>query len=533
MEKVPPCFLVLSLITINAAAAGFDERYTVHEGDFKSDGKVDLYVKPPSAIVIPVGEIPIVLPPPVRAFVLENDGQGSFNIVAELIASERSSMAQWPVANVDTWFRDADVDGRNDLELISVSSAVVGASDVIVFAGTKAGSAPLHITSADTKFNKYHGDLMQWMINPNHFEDAAPLSVTGAEPPSRSWFRTVPNSGDLQAINRSLTVCEATYPSNTCAVTSVDPSPCVQVVGLLDENDQLVGTDTVDLCQYNTHIFVYVLGSVTTAKDYSVFDQDARESADILERLNAVCPALPQGDAAAIQGILEEIYGQTIFDGRLVVNQDNSFQHDPFPGDVFNPNDKTYHHYDVVTQVCASHANCTLAIVRDQVGRRFTYPSRQLEPHLTAVDGQELLTAYISLDTADPSAYVIQAGKITQEFVLAIPWANATQNITEFNHIVYPGVISRYIDNDGTGDGVEVFTHGVGINRAFCTLLPAFRPTNMLLAWANDKFGPKAFKQLDREMIKYWDRNYGSGGQPVELPCIDLNESGCTLGESQ
>src|SRR6185295_5897947 len=102
---------------LQASAAGFDSSYNVFSGDLNGDGRTDLYVSSSRVVVIPVDDIPIVVGPPVRSFVLQNRGDGSFDLISNLTAAQRSTVAAWPPADVGMSVRDIDMDSHPDLDL--------------------------------------------------------------------------------------------------------------------------------------------------------------------------------------------------------------------------------------------------------------------------------------------------------------------------------------------------------------------------------------------------------------------------------
>jgi hypothetical protein len=524
--------LVSLVVSSGAFAAGFDRDYTIHRGDFNNDGLMDLYIKAPGTVILPFEDIPIVIPPSVRAFVLQNSGAGSFTVVSTLTPAQRNTMNQWPQVAFGVMIRDVNQDGRDDLDLTDIKSEIPNALDHIIYADQGRGRTPLGLTTKTAKFNKYHEDLLHWLINDNYFEDYAPLRVVGVEPSSREWQFSVFNPTNIIAIGTAMSLCRALNPNSFCGISNQDPSPCNRDVVLVDENGVTTGSeDNSNVCRFDVHVYAYGFGTVTLQKDYSVFDPEARETAEILRRLNQNCSALSTQDGNSLQNITDSIYGGVVANISGSVNVPNSFPHAPFPGDVlFSTNDRTFHHYDVVTKVCdASQPSCNMTTIKDDALRHFTFPNFKLKEMVTTRDGFQRVGAYISPPwaTSNKEAYVIAAGPVSQQVVTSPPWAGATQNITDVNHIVYPGTISRYIQQNGSS--LEVFTHGVGINRAFCTLMPQFRPLNMLLAFSNDVFGPKAFGQLDKEMIKYYKRHYVPPftGE-TEIPCSDPN-NGCLV----
>jgi hypothetical protein len=124
---------------------------------------------------------------------------------------------------------------------------------------------------------------------------------------------------------------------------------------------------------------------------------------------------------------------------------------------------------------------------------------------------------------------VVFAGTVTQSFITSpgSPYVGAVQNVTDANHLSYPGTISRYVSQNAAG--IKIFTHGIGVNKAIsCSSpLPLLRQFQTLLGFANDTSGPKAFKQLDKEMIKYYRNNYpGPPTSQAQDPCSDINNCG-------
>jgi hypothetical protein len=179
----------------------------------------------------------------------------------------------------------------------------------------------------------------------------------------------------------------------------------------------------------------------------------------------------------------------------------------------------------VYTKVCElTETNCTLSVVKDQALRHFSVPNFRLQPLFTPIPGPPVM-AYISVPklTSYSWSYVRKAGFVTQRFIETGRWAGGTQNVTEADHLVYPGTISRYIDTNSSsakkpvtppsgGTALYVFTHGVGLNRYHCNTNQGSRVLQMFLGYGNDVYGRKAFKALDKEMIRWWRSNYSPNG---------------------
>jgi len=528
--NVSTLFVMSLLLAAGAAnAAGFGDGYTLYHGDLNGDGRKDLYVKAPAKKVVPIMvddlSVPLVLCCDVTDFVLQNDGARGFTIVGNLSAAQRSTLSAWPSAtDLDLWYRDVDRDGRRDLEITSINSLVTDSFDQIVYGGA-ANQPPSGLTSKNIKFQRYHEQVYGWKMDHQYFENTAPWVVDTVQPGGPvQWFASVGDPTNVLLMNQFLSDCMAfvapygnTY---TCLTTSSLPpgTQCNQPsVIIYDNAGNIVGQGSDNICSKPVHIVIFRRTLVTWKKDYSKHDQDARETADILLRIELGCPVFSDGDMLGLRNILERNYQRVL--GSILGRADkpNSFPHAPFPGDeLFDKNDVTFHHYDQFTRICTlSQANCTLAIVRDNVFRRFSYPAFKLAPTLTTINPPPgpypTLMAFVTAPGADgsPGNYILPAGLITQKFVYSQPWEGAIQNVTTVAHISYPGTISRYVwqrDN-----ALNVFTHGTGINRAFCTLAMQYRQYNLLLGTLNDMFGPKQFGQLDKQMIKYWNRNHGPG----------------------
>ncbi|WP_161828211.1 hypothetical protein [Steroidobacter agaridevorans] len=524
--------LLVSGVIETARAAGFDQRYSVRIGDENSDGTMDaIFVKAPGSVLIPIDDLSIVVPPGVRDFILRSNGQLGFAIDGQLSAAERAATATWAATEaIDLFVRDVDLDGRIDLELTGISQVIPNHFDQIVYAPATNYGAPSVLTSENRKFSRFHEDLFRWLQNNDYFDQNAPRKITSVEPAQRYWFGSLADRDNAYLMNKWLQDCSVRYPNHFCAVSDrPPPPPCVRTVSQTDDYGNYIGTANTDICQKPVHILIYLPGAITTAADYSVFDAEARETADILERLNLTCPALPTSDAERLAQIGDLIYQHVILRNVPAADRLNSWTHEPFPGDeLFNAADKTYHHYDVLTKVCdLSETNCNLANVRDSAARRYSYPAFQMQANLTTIPGGSL-PVYVASPglTSYPWAYIVPAGPINQRMIQAGPWQGGTQNVTEAPHISYPGTISRYIEQKN--NALHVFTHGTGLNRAKCTLGTENRAYNIFLAAQNDLHGPKAFKTLDKQIIRYWRRTYtpnGVGdppwsgdGNPVDIP---------------
>jgi hypothetical protein len=485
-----------------------DTPYRAFSGDLNGDGLVDLYLAQRPQNVAVDGSVPPGSPLLIPDVVLQNTGSGSFSLLTPN-AQQLAQLATWPASSVELTLRDVDLDGREDLETFGMNDAINGAFDQIVYA-QNVGQAPSRISSMNAKFLRYHNDLVQWMQNPRYFRDTTFLRVVGIEPARKAWIGSVTNAGSLALVGLIANWCSNAFPNNVCGVSSQPPPDCIRTVDILGPNGEFLGTDTVNVCSDPFHVYVYVPGEVSLVTDTSATDADARETAEILDGFNANCDAVDVEGNRRIGDILRFIYGENF--NPFSNGTNNSFTHRYTPGDeLFDPAELTYHHYDVRSQICEfSDPNCNLDLVNAEVFRRFTYPSFQLKPEITAVDNIEERIAYITAPgfTDVSLSYILRAGPIKQRRLLSPGFEGAVQNITQSNHLVFPGLITRQVRPNAIG--LEVFTHGVGLNRAFCFASLNFRPFHILIAYSNDRYGEKAFRQLDRVAARYYRRQFGA-----------------------
>jgi hypothetical protein len=498
---------VFAAIAVGAQtrAAGFDASYNVFQGDLNGDGYTDLYIRSSSVTVIPLDDIPVVIGPPVRDFVLSNRGDRSFDMISTLTATQRNQVAQWPAARVTVVVSDRDGDGYEDLNLLSVSRAVAGARDAIVLSSGQYGTSPRQLLDKTDKVRNFQRDLTAAIYSPNYFAENVPYRVTGVEPATRIYYGSVVNAGNSFGTASLLATCGADFPSRNCRLSTTDPSTCIRTVRVYNERDEYIGTQTRDVCPSYVHVFVYIPGSVSLEADYTVFDQDARESKDILDRLQQGCSLFQANqDSNRLETIFNRVYGfPTLVNDHFT---SNSVKHPPAPGDeLYDRKDPTFHHYDVRTKVCdIGQPNCNLtATVSYATGglRGFTHPSERLQQLLTAVDGSRL-PVYVPIwrpwaaDT--PSAYTNYFGDITQRFAQTGYWIQGVQNVTTSDHWVYPGTIIRKVFQEG--NAIYVRTHGMGLNRLWCYTANSddlARVGRMVVAFSNDRFGTTTFETLD------------------------------------
>lgn len=141
-----PALCVLLLYAAFASAAGFDNRFVLRVGDFESDNDLDIFASA-SPIVVPLDDIPIVIGPPVSAFLLRNVGGGNFSVKSDLTPAQMAAMRTWPESVIPVSFADVNYDGAPDLTIRD--PGISGMRGQIAFANWQHNRPPMHIRALD------------------------------------------------------------------------------------------------------------------------------------------------------------------------------------------------------------------------------------------------------------------------------------------------------------------------------------------------------------------------------------------------
>lgn len=142
--------------------------------------------------------------------------------------------------------------------------------------------------------------------------------------------------------------------------------------------------------------------------------------------------------------------------------------------------------------------------------RYYSVPVFLLQSLFTQVDYIQRVWAFAAVAPGGRFTYLWPIGQVKQQFITPPFGSGAIQNVTQDNHLVFPGTITRIIRP--LGPWMDVMTHGIGINRMYCTLYSPKIPVQVIVAWGNDVFGAEAFRALDGQMKDFFDDN------PVGVP---------------
>jgi len=161
---------------------GFDDEYKVYTGSSNNDGLTDLLIARAASKTTLIKykhyAIPLELTP-VRDFILENNGDGTFDI----IESNVKNLSAWTEVDVAPRIRDFNLDGRRDLILDGVSAVINGAHNQIVFAPfpNQTSRIPTALTPMDEDFESFFRDIIAYVADPNYFNRPSQSTIASAK----------------------------------------------------------------------------------------------------------------------------------------------------------------------------------------------------------------------------------------------------------------------------------------------------------------------------------------------------------------
>ncbi|WIO74757.1 hypothetical protein QP938_02300 [Porticoccaceae bacterium LTM1] len=475
-------------------------KYEMRVGDVNSDGLLDIFVKRVDSGPESLGTI--------TSTILIQSSANNFSHI--IPTSSQESVAEgWGVARIDWLLNDYNSDGNIDLQLYNLSDHVPSVNDLVVYSSGKASTGGvLGLHEHTEAFNKFMGNLVSWTSDPDFFENHSSVEDIYVSYYDCGYYINPYYDPFYQGI--------PTDPYGPYYDPYYDPyyNP------YYDPTEPFVWGCGLTWGVYSVKVYDQEHVDMNALRFAQVVEEEFPGGQEDLDACDSV--TFPEEDAvemgALLSGILETYYAADILDtfsdytsgdSDLYVN--NSMGYPPFPKDAeFNKSNSSYHNYDVKTFVCPELTpGCTLGQVNSSL-RYFSYPSRRLLPELTRIDGQEELIAHVPIPpqfTNISSLYLKEIGPVTQEYVGSTDWPHAFQNLTKYPHYLHPGFIARTVMVEENRD-IYIFTHGAGYN-AYGNWGDCDRPKNinLVLAYTNDYYGPKTFKQLDKETINHWDEN--------------------------
>ena len=302
------CRLVVFLTILFANisfAQGFDSRYKAYVGDLNNDGYSDIYISRTPEVIILHGAIatPIVLPPDVEGFVLQQNIDQTFNIVSNLTSAQRYNASQWQESTaIQLILGDFNIDGIIDVLVSDIGQVIANARDQIVYVPNQTGILQLTLKSIDDTFISFVETVAKWVANPNYFEDNAPLiqQQVGTETVTE-WYSDTPLSCYFDD-------CFFDFFRGWVAYNSFSDSYTPITECYIYACEDLGFGSVIYRFSISYQVPIYEM-----VPDYSGFNQNALNFATAMEpSMTAGEIDLQSSEAHDIQDILDEVYGPVI-----------------------------------------------------------------------------------------------------------------------------------------------------------------------------------------------------------------------------
>ncbi len=158
--------VVSSMPTLDSLDVQLGYQFQVRTGDINSDGKADVYLQRTSGGNSNNGVI--------DKTILTQNTDGDFEVLENPTSGQLSAAGGWPVASsVEAVVNDFNVDGRVDVLMKNLDSAIGNVDDQIVYStGQFFKGAAQAATSLDFEFQKFFRDTYNWILDPNYFAQA-------------------------------------------------------------------------------------------------------------------------------------------------------------------------------------------------------------------------------------------------------------------------------------------------------------------------------------------------------------------------
>ncbi|HEY7672751.1 MAG TPA: hypothetical protein VIC71_11080, partial [Gammaproteobacteria bacterium] len=153
-------------------------QFQARQGDINFDGRTDLWVRRTAGGAAGNGVLD-------SAILRQNASNGTFTVAAPT-AYEASLASSWPLSSANVVVTDFNVDGFVDVEVKGVAAAigVPAASDQIVFSsGVPLQAQPLGVRAVDAALKKFVGNVLDYIVNPNYFEEYASIQYVAGNLP--------------------------------------------------------------------------------------------------------------------------------------------------------------------------------------------------------------------------------------------------------------------------------------------------------------------------------------------------------------
>jgi hypothetical protein len=153
-----------------------DYRFETRQGDINFDGRTDLFIKRTAGGVGGNGVL--------DAAILRQSAWGDTFSVAAPTLYESTIASGWPQSSTSVVVTDFNVDGFVDVEIKGVAWATGVAADQIVFSsGAPLQAQPLGVRAVDASLKEFVGNMLDYIVNPNYFDENASLAYSSGSTP--------------------------------------------------------------------------------------------------------------------------------------------------------------------------------------------------------------------------------------------------------------------------------------------------------------------------------------------------------------